>query len=139
MSPFDYVNTINLNKNDLSETPEFSENYNPFITNRALSYFVDTILIANEINRRPQMDAVLQYKYLLNIVKRGKRFSKWHKPINNKIINMLVDMYKISYSKASEIADVLSEEQINDIKNVYNMRGEIENSSDKKSKRKSSK
>ena len=50
-NPFDFVNSINFNKHDLmtgTENDELAEkSYVPFLTNRSLSYFTDTILYAN--------------------------------------------------------------------------------------------
>ena len=56
MNPFDFINSVSHNKKDLitdSENPEFAEKlYQPFLVNRGLSYFPDTILYANEMNQR---------------------------------------------------------------------------------------
>ena len=54
-NPFDYVNAINFNKQDLmtgTENDELAEaGYVPFLANRSLSNFADTIMYANEMNR----------------------------------------------------------------------------------------
>jgi len=54
-NPFDYLNSINVTKQNMmrgSENDELAEKgYNPFMVNRGLSYFQDTIALANEMNQ----------------------------------------------------------------------------------------
>ena len=66
----------------LNEQDEKS--YPAFMVNRALSFYEDTALIANEINKYPNIDNKLKYDFLINIVRAKKRkFSKWHKRAQN--------------------------------------------------------
>ena len=120
MNPFDYVNAINQSKKDLirsSENPELAEkSYVPFLVNKSLSYFVDTIMYANEMNRNSHIDNKLQNDYYLNSVRVSKRFSKWSKKIENGDVESIQEYYKVSFAKAVEIYKVLTSEQINLIK-----------------------
>ena len=71
MGPFDFVKSINYQKQDLLEDDydnELEKQYIPYIVNKALSFTCDTVLHANEVNARPFLDKKLQYHYLLNIV-----------------------------------------------------------------------
>jgi hypothetical protein len=120
MSPFDYVNAINTSKKDLirsSDNPELAEkSYVPFVVNKALSYFVDTIMYANEMNINSHIDYKLQNDYYLNSVRVSKRFSKWSKKIEDSDVESIQEYYKVSFAKAVEICKVLTSEQINLIK-----------------------
>lgn len=120
MNPFDFVTNINGAKKDLirsSDNPDLMEkSYKPFLVNRALSYFIDTIMYANEINQAKHLDFALQNDYYLNSIRSGKRFSKWAKPIENSDIESVQQYYKVSYMKALDIIKVLSKEQIDLIK-----------------------
>ena len=120
MNPFDYVNAINTNKQDLirnSENPTLAEkNYSPFLVNRALSYYVDTILYVNEINRANHIDSIMQNDYYLNSIRISKRFSKWAKPIADSDIEIIKEYYKVNNKRALEISKVLTREQIDHIK-----------------------
>ena len=120
MNPFDFVTNINGAKKDLirsSDNPDLMEkSYKPFLVNRALSYFIDTIMYANEINQANHVDFALQNDYYLNSIRSGKRFSKWAKPIENSDIESVQQYYKVSYMKALDIIKVLSKEQIDLIK-----------------------
>ena len=116
MNPFDFVNAVNLTKQDLirgSDNPELAEkSYNPFLTNRALSYFVDTVLYASEMNVSNSLDKQLQFDYLINTIRKGKRFSKWAKTIEDPDVQCVQEYYNISYRRAVEVCRILTKEQI---------------------------
>ena len=116
MNPFDFVNDINFGKKDIitdSDNPELAEStYNPFLTNRALSYFPDTIQFANMMNKNSHIDNMLQYSFLLNIIRKRKRFSKWFKKNDDDVLQMVIDYYGYSVNKAKEALKILNDEQI---------------------------
>jgi len=117
MSPFVFVNSISYSKKIKSLSSLDESIYNPFITNKNFSYFVDTILIANEINMRHTADKKLQYDYLLNKIRPRKRFSKWNKHIKDGSIELIKEYYKVNDVKAKTILTLLSDQQIDQIKN----------------------
>ena len=109
----DFLTAINLcKKNLMEEDPLTEKEYPPFVINRSLSYFEDTILYANEVNLRGHLDNRLQNDYLLNSVRRKKRFSRWLKPEKNEDIDAIREYYSCNYRKAHEIAKVLTGEQL---------------------------
>ena len=116
MNPFDFVNAINATKKDLirsSENPELAEkSYNPFLTNRALSYFPESIYYANEMNVNNILDSRIQNDYLINTVRKGKRFSKWAKHVEDLDVQCVQEYYRISYARALELSNILTKEQI---------------------------
>ena len=57
MSPFDYLNSINTSKKDIMSDDLDEKDYAAFVINRTLSYFNDTVLMANEMN----LNAHLEY------------------------------------------------------------------------------
>lgn len=89
--------------------------YPAFVVNRTLSYFVDTIMYANEINQRPHADQRLQYDYLRESIRSSNRFSKWNKKIKNDGINAIKKIYGYSDQKAREAESLLSEGQIKEL------------------------
>jgi hypothetical protein len=125
--PFDYVNSVNFSKENMmrnTENDELAEKgYDPFLTNRSLSYFDDTIGMANEMNFRHHADKILQYEFLLNTIRKRKRFSKWIKPEKDDTVKTLQEFYGYSRRKAEEAANVLSNGQINEIKNKLEQGG----------------
>ena len=42
---------------------ETEKAYAPFLVNRSLSYYQDTVMFANEMNRHAQLDNRLQYDF----------------------------------------------------------------------------
>ena len=112
VSPFDFLNTINFTKSDLMLDPDNESKYAAYIVNRSLSYFPDTIAIANEMNRYHHLDGKLQYHFLLNLVRKRKRFSKWIKPDVNNDVQVVKDYYRYSDNKARQVLSLLSEDQL---------------------------
>lgn len=117
MNPFDYVSAINSTKENIMVDDLAEKAYDSFLTNRALSYFKDTVLYANEMNRYHQIDSRLQFDFLINIVRKGKRFSKWAKAENPDDLNVVKEYYGYSNEKARQALLLLSDEEINELKN----------------------
>ena len=127
MNPFDFVTDINLGKKDIitnSDNPELAERtYNPYLTNKSLSYFQDTVHYANEMNMHGDLNHKMQYSFLLNIVRKRKRFSKWHKTIDDENLQAVIDYYGYSVKKAKEALKILGDEQLLTIKEKMNKGG----------------
>lgn len=117
MNAFDFVNSINFDKKDLFEDPQAEKDYVPFLVNRALSYFHDTVFYANEMNRLNHIDKRLQFDFLRQSVSKRKRFSKWAKKSTvTDDLAAVQQYYKYSADKALEVMSILSEEQLKHIK-----------------------
>lgn len=120
MKPFDYVNSVTDNKKNMmvgTDNDELAEkSYNPFLTNKSLSYHMDTILYANEINQYSMLDNKLQYEYYLYGIPKKKRFSKWSKKIEDEDIEVIVQWYSCNYSKAAEILKIINKSTLDLIK-----------------------
>ena len=116
MNPFEYLNTINHSKKDIMVDDITEKSYNSFMINRSLSYFPDTIAFANLMNRYHHIDNKLQYHFLINIIRKRKRFSKWIKPEQLSDIEVVKQYYGYSNSKAKQVLSLLSPDQIKIIK-----------------------
>jgi len=116
MNPFTYVNEITNGKKHIMVDDIAEKAYNPFMVNRGLSYFHDTVLMANEMNRYHQIDQRLHFDFLIHIVRKKKRFSKWLKPEENSEIEVIKEYYGYSNEKARQIHSLLSSDQINELK-----------------------
>ena len=114
MTPFDFINAINFTKKDLlAEDPMAKKDYVPFIINRGLGYFPDTVLYANEMNRNAGIPEDWQFSFLLNSISKKKRFSKWHKKdAETESIRLVKEYFGYSDEKAVEALSVLSEDQL---------------------------
>ena len=123
MNHFDYLNSINLTKQDIMIDDDCEKAYNSFMVNRGLSYFPDTIIIANEMNRHHQLDNKLQYQFLINMIRKRKRFSKWAKAQKESDIDAVKEYYGYSNEKARQALTLLSPDQITIIKNKVSKGG----------------
>ena len=123
MNPFEYVKAINTSKQDIMVDDIAEKGYNPFMVNRSLSYFADTILLANEMNIHHHLDNRLQFDFLLNTVRKKNRFSKWTKSESSEDIEAVKTYYGYSNEKAKSTLSVLTCEQINSIKMKVNRGG----------------
>jgi len=116
ISPFDYANSI-YNKDNLMIDERTEKEYNPFIVNRAMGFGKDTCIAANEMNSRPHLDNKLQYDFLMDVVRKGKRYNKWLKS-EEENIEAIQKFFGYSFIKAKETLNLLSDTQIDIIK-VY--------------------
>jgi hypothetical protein len=125
MSFFDFLNSINDNKKDLlKEDPLTEKDYIPFMINRGLSYFPDTIMFANEMNQHAGAPKNWQYDFYRIGITKKKRFSKWHKrDQNSEELELVMKEYNYSSEKAARALQLLTEDQIQKLKEKYNIGG----------------
>ena len=124
MSPFDFINSINESKKDyIAEDPANEKDYSPFMVNRGLSYFYDTVLWANEMNQYHQAPKKWQFHFLLNSIPKKKRFSKWHKRTEEKSLKLVMEFYNYSSDKAKQALTVLTDEQLKTIEEKLHIGG----------------
>ena len=116
ISPFEFVNSINDTKVNIIVDKWSEEEYNPFIVNKALSFTPDTVIYANEMNSRPHLGKLLQYQFLINIVRKKKRFSKWIKKEKIEAIDIVKEYYGYNTEKARQVMSILSTDQIQTLK-----------------------
>ena len=116
MNPFEYLNAINMTKENIMVDDITEKGYNSFIVNRSLSYFNDTVLYANEINVNHHIDNRLQFDFFINIVRKKKRFSKFMKPETVSDVEAVKEYYGYSNEKAKSALTLLTSDQINELK-----------------------
>ena len=116
MNPFDYLNAINTTKKDIMVDELAEKSYSPYMVNRGLSYFPDTILYANEMNKNRHIDHRLQFDFFINIIRKKKRFSKWAKPAEIENLDVIKEYYGYSNEKAKSVLSLFSDGQIETLK-----------------------
>lgn len=105
-------------------TAENEREYVPFIVNRSVSFHLDMVMAANQMNLAPSTDNLLQYHYLLNTVRAYKRpFQKWQKRETVENLDAIKEYYNYSNEKAKEALSILSDAQIQEIKKKLNKGG----------------
>lgn len=117
MSPFDFVTAINTTKKNLiADDPDLEKEYVPFLTNKSLSYFTDTIMDANVMNMHHGLDKKMQFDYLINTIRPAKRFSKWAKKVENNDREIVKSYYGYNDRNAEVALSLLSADQLKIIK-----------------------
>ena len=111
----EYLNAINYTKDDLFADEEADKGYVPFVINRCLSYFPDTIMQVNELNINPNVSKKMQFDYLRNAIRKRKRFSKWLKNAKDDRLESIKLHFGYGDKKALEAMRVLSDEKIDEI------------------------
>jgi len=121
----DYLNAINLSKQRLmdSDDEDWEKKYAPYIINKCLAPFNDTIMLVNEINQRHHLDSKLQFDFFLNSIRTRKRFSPWMKSDKVEDIEYVKEFYGYGDEKAKSALDILNDEQITAIKDSLNKGG----------------
>jgi hypothetical protein len=138
LTPFSFINSINSGqrgknlledcKADTSTDPNdpssTDKSYIPFIVNRGLSYFSDTVLFANEMNRNHHLPNRMQYDFLKNAVSPRKRFSKWSKRKDvEHDVALIQRKYNYSRSKAESVYHLFSEDQLIKLRKLMDVGG----------------
>ncbi len=120
----DWLNSINFTKQDLtSEDPDAISSYPAYIINRCLSGNLDSILFSNEMNLNAHLDKDMQYTFLLNTLRKRKRFSPWLKKEQIKDLDLVKKHYGYSNEKAKVALTLLSKTQLESLRHKYDMGG----------------
>ena len=121
----DYLNTINYQKKNLMDADDemWEKKYPPFIVNKCLAPFPDTIFLVNEMNKHHQLDKKLQFDFLLNSLRTRKRYTPWLKASKQKNLEYVKEYYGYNNEKAKSALKILNDDQIKTIKDSLNKGG----------------
>tara|TARA_B110000495_G_scaffold115123_1_gene99717 strand:+ start:2502 stop:2942 length:441 start_codon:yes stop_codon:yes gene_type:complete len=138
ITPFTFINSINQGRKgkhlladskadkslEIANPDAIDKSYVPFIINRGMSYFKDTILCANEMNQHANLPARMQYDFYRNMLTNKKRFSKWNK---KKDTSEDIALIQKEYSYSRQIAEmhypVFTEEELRKLRKKHNSGG----------------
>ena len=121
----EYLKANNHTKERLmdGEDEDWEKKYPPFIVNKCVYPFQDTIMLVNEINQLPHLDKKLQFDFFLNSLRPRKRFSPWAKATKLENLEYVKEYYGYNNEKAKAALDILDDEQISAIKQRTNKGG----------------
>ena len=113
-----YLTAINWSKKKLMDTDDetWEKKYPSYIINKGLSYYSDTVMYANEMNRLHHASKHMQFSFLINTIRSQKRFSKWLKASKIKDLDAVKTYFGYSNNRAREALSVLTKGQIDYIK-----------------------
>ena len=115
----DYLNAINYDKKPLLDSDDITweKKYPPFVINRCLSMFWDTLMPANEMNGLHFLSKKVQFHFLINSIRKKKRFGgKWLSQSKLKDLDYVKEYYGYSNEKAREALTILTKDKIENIK-----------------------
>ena len=115
----DYLKAINETKKPLLDSADITweKKYNPYVINRCLSMFYDTIMHSNEMNGLHFLPKRMQFHYLINSIRKKRRFGgKWLSQTKLKNLEIVKSYYGYSNQKAKEALNILTDDQIESIK-----------------------
>jgi hypothetical protein len=114
---FEFLDAINNTKQDLLVDDESIKAFPTFMILRGLSYYTDTVLQANEMNGKPELSKKMINDFLLNSIKKKKRFSKWSKKSESTDdIKLIQEYYGFNHKKAEIALSILTKEQLDVIR-----------------------
>ena len=121
----EYLNAINVSKEPLldSEDEMWEKKFAPFIVNKCVAPFEDTVMLVNEINQLHHLDKKLQFDFLINSLRPRKRYAPWMKAKKLKNLEYVKEFYGYNNQKAKVALELLDEKQISAIKEKLNKGG----------------
>lgn len=103
----DFLNSINYDKKPLLDGEEKAEKlYTPFVVNRCLSFFVDTIFYSNEVNCKWWSDKKMQFDYCRLSIRKKRRYSPWIKKETEENIALIKEVYGYTDAKAQQVLNI---------------------------------
>ena len=115
---FSYVKAINLK----TEVEDLG-GYVPFLTNRAFAMHMDTIMIAEQMNQYHQLSPQLQYDFYFNAVRKGRRFGFPKKVEDHPQLELVMDYFNYSRTKAEQALELLSESDLCEMRRALDKGG----------------
>lgn len=112
MTPFDFVNSVSLNKNYMILDESDERAYVPFLINKTLSFNIETLWHANQMNIRAVLDKKLQYDYFFYTFPSKKRFNKWAKRKHSDKLELIQEYYQCNVQRAKEALTIITKEQL---------------------------
>ena len=124
-SPFDFVNAFMEGKNLFDQEGTDEKAYVPFLINRALSYNINTLFYADELNYYHRIPPRTQAKYLNSSIKRSPRkYVSWAKPDKTDDVLLVSEYYEMSLPKARQALSVMSDKDIQSIRDQMKKGGQ---------------
>ena len=119
LSPFDFIKSVSNTKKDLMrDDPDNEKAYKAYVVNHGLSFYPDTVLIANEMNLYPDIPAMSQYYYYMGSIRKGNRYSEWHKAKKNDDLDLVQKVYQVRRDIAKQYLKLLSNDDLKKLREL---------------------
>lgn len=113
---FDIINDISTHGSYIENFYELNRSlpkeFNSFMILKAFANFQDTLFLANELNKHPNIPDESQWRFLKETVTKRKRYSKWFRNLEDEEpIVMLAKYFNCSLNEMRKNINVLSKER----------------------------
>lgn len=118
---FDYLNDVTVTKIDFDDTSDTVKNYTPYLINRYISMCNMYIPYVNEINKFNVSKSV-HYKYFQTLLPQRKQYFSYiqkKKKFDVEVKQKIASYFQISIKEVEKYAEILSEQQFNEICNAF--------------------
>lgn len=96
------------------------KDYPAFVVNKALSFHYDCLAQAALMDQNSHLPNKMQYDFLrYSVRKQKRRFVPWHKAFKSEDLDLIRQHYGYSYRKAIEALQILTQEQIEELRVLY--------------------
>lgn len=120
----DFLDSMNYSKKPLLDNDEKAQKlFQPYVTNRFYSFFVDTIFYANEMNCNWQVDKKSQFDFYRLSLRKKKRFSKWIRKDTDEKIELVKKVFNYTDAKAKEVLNILGPHDFEELKKYLDTGG----------------
>lgn len=119
---FDIINDISNKTNVLYELvsldQELPKEYNQFMINKAFGHYLDTVLLANEMNMVSVPD-IAHFLYMYGATSKKRRFAKWYNPVEPDFIPELAAYFGCTEREMKMNLHNVPGELINELKEKF--------------------
>jgi len=123
MELFDYLSGITEKKIPFdSKNDDMVKGYNPYIINRFISMCESFIMLANEINKYPDLSKEIHYNFYLSSLPQRKQYFKYikkEKDLTDEDVNYVANYFNVTAKEAKEHIRVLDKKSIETIIRKY--------------------
>lgn len=122
---FDFVKSLGETKEQLL-TEETNSQYNQFMINRAFMQHIDTVLLANEMNKS-SVSNDMHHDFLYYSIDKKRRYGKWAKATDEdlELIEFLQTKYCINKDVAEEYLKLSDRDELIELKKQSEQYGGI--------------
>ena len=120
---FDFVKALGETKEQLL-TEETKSQYNQFMINRAFMQHIDTVLLANEMNKS-SVSNEMHHDFLYYSIDKKRRYGKWAKATDEdlELIEFLQTKYCINKDVAEEYLKLSDKNELIELKKLSEQYG----------------
>lgn len=123
---FDFLNDVSYKKEYLYNEDTKSQ-YNAFMILRGLGQHIDTVLLANELNKRPNISKEMHHDFLFYVIDARKRYGKWSKEVkqyDEDVVEYIKDKYQYNTKNAIEqYLSLMSNAELKQLKKKVHNKG----------------